>query len=304
MGTAATAAGTTRETAPLPVAAAGTTGPTARSGPDPRRHPIGWQTRPVRGRTPADARAPRSALRLPRPRPPERTNERGPRSTGIADAYYAAYLRGEVDLADPPELDVYPRDEPDFNPIGPRWRMPDGTWFGEGPPDPRRTFDKEAHEKKVYWGTKEELMRAERVAIGLEEPYVHPDDVIVKLISRPEGYWTITAKDEREGKPGTFTATPEVAEKVRRAMEEGDEAPTWASTSPKSPFQGKSEKDDETNEANLRAPATRIVVIHRSGRLLRHVSPRTRGRGRGGAGIPAHRRERREGRGFGRLFPG
>ena len=186
--------------------------------------------------------------------PPERTNERGPRSTGIADAYYAAYLRGEVDLADPPELDVYPRDEPDFNPVGPRWRMPDGTWFGEGPPDPRRTFDREAHEKKVYWGTKEELMRAERVAIGLEEPYVHPDDVIVKLISRPEGYWTITAKDEREGKPGTFTATPEVAEKVRRAMEEGDEAPTWASTSSKSPFQGKSEKNDETNEANFERP--------------------------------------------------
>ena len=125
--------------------------------------------------------------------------------------------------------------------------MPDGTWFGEGPPDPRRTFDKEAWEKKVYWGTKEELMREERVAIGLEEPYVHPDDVVVKLISRPEGYWTITAKDEREGKPGTFTATPEVAEKVRRAMEEGDESPTWASTSPnaKGDYSGKDDEKDE-----------------------------------------------------------
>ena len=183
--------------------------------------------------------------------PPERTKERN-RSTGIADAYYAAYLRGEVDLADPPQLDVYPIDEPDFNPIGPRWQMPDGTWFGEGPPDPRRTFDREAYEKKVYWGTKEELMREERVAIGLEEPYVHPDDVVVKLISRPEGYWTITAKDEREGKPGTFTATPEVAEKVRRAMEEGDESPTWASTSPNA--KGQSEKNDEKNEANSERP--------------------------------------------------
>ena len=46
-------------------------------------------------------------------------------------------------------MDVYPIDEPDFNPIGPRWQMPDGTWFGEGPPDPRRTFDREAYEKKV-----------------------------------------------------------------------------------------------------------------------------------------------------------
>ena len=122
-----------------------------------------------------------------------------------------------------------------------------------GPPDPRRTFDREAYEKKVYWGTKEELMREERVAIGLEEPCVHPDDVVVKLISRPEGYWTITAKDEREGKPGTFTATPEVAEKVRRAMEEGDESPTWASTSPnaKGDYSG---NDDEKDEANFERP--------------------------------------------------
>ena len=96
-------------------------------------------------------------------------------------------------------------------------------------------------------------MREERVAIGLEEPYVHPDDVVVNLISRPEGYWTITAKDEREGKPGTFTATPEVAEKVRRAMEEGDESPTWASTSPnaKGDYSG---KDDEKNEAIFERP--------------------------------------------------
>ena len=249
MGTSA--AGTTRETAPLPVAAAGTTA-TARSGPDRRHpHPIPGTTRSRAdpGRRPGTTTQATTTATTP----PERTKERGPRSTGIADAYYAAYLRGEVDLADPPQLDVYPRDEPDFNPIGPRWQMPDGTWFGEGPPDPRRTFDKEAYEKKVYWGTKEELMREERVAIGLEEPYVHPDDVVVKLISRPEGYWTITAKDEREGKPGTFTATPEVAEKVRRAMEEGDESPTWASTSPNAKGDH-SGKDDEKNEAIFERP--------------------------------------------------
>ena len=93
--------------------------------------------------------------------PPEQTRERD-RSTGIADAYYAAYLRGEVDLADPPETDSYPRDEPGFNPIGPRWKMPDGTWFGEGDPEPRRMFDKEAYDKKENWGSKEELMLAAR----------------------------------------------------------------------------------------------------------------------------------------------
>ena len=163
--------------------------------------------------------------------PPEQTRERD-RSTGIADAYYAAYLRGEVDLADPPETDSYPRDEPGFNPIGPRWKMPDGTWFGEGDPEPRRMFDKEAYDKKENWGTKEELMRAERVAIGLEEPYVEPDDVLVKLISRPEGYWEITAKDEREGTKGTFFPTPGYEERVERAIRDGDEAPTWASVSP------------------------------------------------------------------------
>ena len=163
--------------------------------------------------------------------PPEQTRERD-RSTGIADAYYAAYLRGEVDLADPPETDSYPRDEPGFNPIGPRWKMPDGTWFGEGDPEPRRMFDKEAYDKKENWGTKEELMRAERVAIGLEEPYVEPDDVLVKLISRPEGYWEVTAKDEREGTKGTFFPTPGYEERVERAIRDGDEAPTWASVSP------------------------------------------------------------------------
>jgi hypothetical protein len=135
-------------------------------------------------------------------------------------------------LADPPETDSYPRDEPGFNPIGPRWKMPDGTWFGEGDPEPRRMFDKEAYDKKENWGTKEELMRAERVAIGLEEPYVEPDDVLVKLISRPEGYWEVTAKDEREGSKGTFFPTPGYEERVERAIRDGDEAPTWASVSP------------------------------------------------------------------------
>ena len=167
---------------------------------------------------------------------------------------------------------------------------PDGTWFGEGPPDPRRTFDREAYEKKVYWGTKEELMREERVAIGLEEPYVHPDDVVVKLISRPEGYWTITAKDEREGKPGTFTATPEVAEKVRRAMEEVTSRP-WASTSPnEGGLLGKDDENEAIFERPRRASSSTALGDYYA------TYHRSRGRRREGAGIRTHRCERRPGR--------